>query len=301
MKTLFFGTPLFAVQSLVKLAENSEIKAIVTKPDKPAGRGLNIKISPVKKTAQDLGLEFYQPEDLNQMKEEYEKINPDLSVVVAYGKVLPDWILNNNKGAINIHASILPKYRGAAPIQRAIMNGDKETGVTIQKMVTELDAGDVLAAEKVEIIESDTSGTLHDKLAIVAAPLLVKVVNDFDNISMIKQDEEKATWAKKIEKEEAVIDWNKTNVEINNLVRALNPFPGAKSTLKNKQIKVYKTELNEREGKPGQVLEVNNNEFIIGCAKGSLNLAIIQPTSKNKIKGFEFARNYNIRNMEMLI
>lgn len=301
MKIIFFGTPEFAVPSLNELVKHYKVLAVVTREDKPYGRGLKVRQSPVKKKAKELKIAVLQPQDLSELKEHYKELNPDISIVSAYGKILPEWILQHKLGALNIHASLLPKYRGAAPIQRAILNDEHESGVTIQKMVAELDAGDILGEKKVAIDSVDTAGTLHDKLAVVSADLLLEVLLNFNSIKPIKQDESVVSWADKIEKDESRVNWDFTHVEIYNLIRALNPVPGARAILKGIPVKIWQAKLDERQGLPGQVIEISKSSFVISCGKGSLRLEIIQPANKNKIRGFEFARNLQFKEGEIII
>lgn len=300
MRLAFFGTPQFAVPSLVKLSASFDVVAVITQPDKPSGRGLRLTVSPVKQKAKELGIKIYQPAELSDFKNVINQIDPDLSVVVAYGKIIPRFVLNHRLGAINAHASLLPLYRGAAPIQRAIMENKEETGITIQKVAFELDAGDILSVKKVAITREDTSGSLHDKLALAAARILVESVENFSELKPVQQDESKVTWAQKILKDDKNIDWNKSNIEIFNQVRALNPAPGAVTDFKGQSLKVWQTSLDNTEGNAGEVIEVSKERFIVACGQGSLNLEIVQASGKNKVKGFEFANNSGIKQGDVI-
>lgn len=264
MKTIFMGTPEFAIPSLEKVYANTDLKLIFTKEDKPNARGNKIIFSPVKQFALDKGIEVVQPKKMkdNEIINKIKEINPDLIIVVAYGKIIPNEIIEIPKyGIINVHSSLLPKYRGASPIHSAILNGDTESGVSIMYIEEELDAGDVILKEYCKIEENDTLGTLHDKLKELGAIGLekaLKLIED-ENVSAEKQDDNKATFVKPITKEQSKIKWNSEKEVIFNQVRGLNPFPGA-YTLNEKEeiIKIYKTEKIEKEyqGEYGEVVEI---------------------------------------------
>ena len=250
MNILFMGTPDFAEESLKSLFEaNYNIIGVVTNPDKPKGRGMKMIASPVKEYAIEKGIKVYQPEKVKNNEEFINKIkylNPDLIVVVAYGKILPKEILDIPKyGSINVHASILPKYRGAAPIQWAVLNGDKTTGVTTMYMDTGMDTGDIILTEKTQIGEDETTGELWDRLKVIGGKLLVQTVQKIEEgtATRLKQDNN-YSMAPMLSKEMAKIDWkNKTAEEIHNLVRGLNPIMGAYTFLNEKKIKLWKVKL----------------------------------------------------------
>ena len=263
MKTIFMGTPEFAIPSLEVVFKNTDLQLIFTKEDKINARGNKIIFSPVKQFGIDNNVEIIQPrkmkneEVINKIKE----INPDLIVVVAYGKILPKEIIDIPKyGIINVHSSLLPKYRGASPIHSAILNGDAETGVSIMYIEEGLDSGDVILRQYCEITEDDTLGTLHDKLKNLGATGLAKALNLIENgeVQAEKQDDSKATFVKPITKEQAKIDWNNTKEVIYNQIRGLNPFPAAHAfNEKGENIKIYKSEkINKRyEGENGNEIE----------------------------------------------
>lgn len=301
MKILFFGTPEFAVPSLRELSSHFDVSGVVTKEDKPSGRGLKVIESPVKKTASDLDIPIFQPKNLEEFKDEFYQIDPDICIVIAYGKIIPDWILEHKKGVYNLHASLLPKYRGAAPIQRAIMDDQKETGITLQKMVSELDAGDISAQKIIIINDDDTAGSLHDELSIACADLLSDTLPKLDSIEPVKQNPKEVSWAQKITKDDAIIKWQRTHIEIYNQIRALNPHPGARTRFFKNDVKIWQSKLNDLEGLPGQVVEASKRVLTVGCGEGSLDLEIIQPSNKNKIKGFEFASNLKLKKGDILI
>lgn len=249
MKIVFMGTPDFAKESLEELYNNNyEILAVVTNPDRPKGRGMKMIASPVKEFALEKGLKIYQPEKVRKNEEfisEIKALKPDVICVVAYGKILPQEILDiPPKGSINVHGSLLPKYRGAAPIQWAVLNGDKKTGITTMYMGAGMDTGDMILKEEVEIGEDETTGELWERLSKIGAKLLVETLKQIEDgtAPRIKQGED-FTLAPMLDKEMAKIDWeNKTSAEIKNLVRGLNPIMGAYSTLEGKKIKFWKVE-----------------------------------------------------------
>lgn len=248
MKILFMGTPDFAVESLDKLYElGFEICGVVTTPDRPAGRGMKLVMSPVKEYAIQKGLKLFQPEKITkneEFKDEIRKLNPDLVCVVSYGVILPKSFLSIPElGCINVHPSMLPKYRGPAPIQWAILNGDKTTGVTIMYLNEKMDAGDIITQKEVEIEENETTGELWNRLSKIGADLLGNVVQNIDNgkIERTSQPEE-YTLAPMLNKEMSKINWNeKSAIEIHNLIRGLNPIMGTYSYLNGKKIKIWKS------------------------------------------------------------
>ena len=250
MRILFMGTPDFALESLKSLYEaNYDIIGVVTNVDKPKGRGMKMLATPVKEYALEKGLKVYQPEKVKNNVEfidEIKTLNPDLIVVVAYGKILPKEILDIPKyGCINVHASLLPKYRGAAPIQWAVLNGDKVTGVTTMYMDIGMDTGDIILKEETNIDENETTGELWDRLSKIGGELLIKTVKEIEEgtAPRIKQPED-FTMAPMLNKEMAKIDWeNKTAIEIKNLVRGLNPIMGAYTFLNDKKIKFWKVQV----------------------------------------------------------
>lgn len=279
MKIIFMGTPDFAKESLEALYNSKhEILAVVTNPDKPKGRGMKMIASPVKEFAIEKNLKIYQPIKIKKNEEfieEIKRLNPDVLCVVAYGKILPKEILDIPKfGAINVHGSLLPKYRGAAPIQWAVLNGDKETGITTMFMDIGMDTGDMILKEKTIIGDYETTGELWERLSKIGAKLLVQTIEKIDNI---KEKENKSleeikkeigaekqgedfSVAPMLEKEMAKIDWNKTSKEIKNLVRGLNPIMGAYSYLEGKKIKLWNVKDVSYEELEAEFLEINQYE-----------------------------------------
>lgn len=289
------GTPEFAIPSLKVVSQNTDLKLIFTKEDKRNARGNKIIYSPVKQFGLDNDIEVIQPK---RMKDEeviakIKEINPDLIVVVAYGKILPKEIIDIPKyGIINVHSSLLPKYRGASPIHSAILNGDKESGVSIMYIEEGLDSGDVILKETCEITEDDTLGTLHDRLKELGAIGLEKALKliEAEEVKAEKQDDSKATFVKPITKEQAKIDWNNTKEVIFNQIRGLNPFPGAYThNEKNENIKIYKSEKLEKEydGENGTVVEMTKKGPVVKVANGALRLLEIKFEGKKLQSGVD--------------
>ena len=296
MKTIFMGTPEFAIPSLEVVAKNTDLKAIFTKEDKVNARGNKIIFSPVKQFGIDNEIEVIQPKKIKDEKiiEKIKEINPDLIVVVAYGKILPKEIIDIPKyGIINVHSSLLPKYRGASPIHSAILNGDTESGVSIMYIEEGLDSGDVILQESCDILENDTLGTLHDKLKDLGAIGLEKALKliETGKVEATKQDESLATFVKPITKEQAKIDWNNTKEVIFNQVRGLNPFPAAHTfNEKDENIKIYKTEKldKEYEGQNGQIVDIINKKGpVVKVKNGALVLLEVKFQGKKLQRGVD--------------
>lgn len=290
------GTPEFAIPSLEVVAKNTDLKAIFTKEDKVNARGNKIIFSPVKQFGIDNEIEVIQPKKIKDEKiiEKIKEINPDLIVVVAYGKILPKEIIDIPKyGIINVHSSILPKYRGASPIHSAILNGDTKSGVSIMYIEEGLDSGDVILQESCDILENDTLGTLHDKLKDLGAIGLEKALKliETGKVEATKQDESLATFVKPITKEQAKIDWNNTKEVIFNQVRGLNPFPAAHTfNEKDENIKIYKTEKldKEYEGQNGQIVDIINKKGpVVKVKNGALVLLEVKFQGKKLQRGVD--------------
>ncbi len=264
MKVIFMGTPVFAVPVLKALIENYDVIGVVTQPDKEVGRKRVIKHSPIKELALEHKIKVMQPISIKNDYEEIINLKPDLIVTCAYGQFIPKEILEIK--SINVHASLLPKLRGGAPIHWAIINGLEKTGVTIMEMSKKMDAGDILSQIEVKITKDDTMGTLHDKLMEKASILLIDTINNIDNIKPIKQDEAKVTFGYNIKREEELIDFNKSAKDIFNLIRGLNPHPGAYALLEDKRVKVWNSEIGPYKGdNPGEIFRI--------CPRGGLGVA----------------------------
>ncbi len=295
MKTIFMGTPEFAVPSLEKVFEATDLAAIFTKEDKPNARGNKIIVNPVKQFGIEHNIEIIQPRKLkdSELIKKIKDLAPDLIVVVAYGKIIPREIIDIPKyGIINVHSSLLPKYRGASPIHSAILNGDRETGVSIMYIEEELDAGDVILMESCEITETDTLGTLHDKLKVIGAELLGKALDliEKEEVSATPQDHSKATFVKPITKEEEKIDWERPAEEVYNKVRGLNPFPGAYTTFKDTVVKIYETEKDyeEYEGDFGEIVALKKKHGpVVKLRDGNLILKNVKLQGKKNQSGID--------------
>jgi methionyl-tRNA formyltransferase len=297
MKIVFFGTPDFAVPSLKKMLESShEVAAVVTAPDKERGRGRKVSFTPVKEFAIENALPVLQPENLKNGNfiAELKKINADVFVVVAF-RILPSAVYTLPKYAFNLHGSLLPKYRGAAPIQWALINGEKETGVTTFLLEKTVDTGNIILQKKIEISPDDDFGTLHDKLSLLGADAVletVEILND-GNFEPLPQDDTAATKAPKITKDLARINWHDDAEKIVNLVRGLSPFPAAFFESEGKIYKVYKARVADVELSPGEVGRTKK-ELFVGAGKGAVEILEIRPEGRKRMTAEEFLRGYEI-------
>ncbi|SFJ61923.1 methionyl-tRNA formyltransferase [Thermoflavimicrobium dichotomicum] len=308
IRIVFMGTPDFAVPSLEMLmAEQYDVIAVVTQPDRPKGRKKELAPPPVKVVAEKYQIPVYQPERLRN-PDEMQKIidlKPDLIVTAAFGQILPKEILDAPRlGCINVHASLLPKYRGGAPIHKAIMDGEKVTGVTIMYMVEKLDAGDIIAQREVPITPEDHVGTMHDKLSRVGAELLKEVLPKLirGEIQPIPQDESQATFAPNIRREDEKLDWTRTAEQLANQVRGLHPWPVAFTLWKEKPMKIWWAEASDQEANalPGTVIRVEETGIYVAAGKGTLILKEVQPAGKRRMKVEEFVRGRQMQVGERL-
>jgi methionyl-tRNA formyltransferase len=306
VRVCFLGTPEFAVTSLKVLIEDEhfEVVGVVTQPDRPAGRKMQLTPSPVKNLATSHGLRVISPDSLKKnplLLEEIKKWGAEVAVVVAFGQILTQEFLDMFQfGAVNVHGSILPRWRGAAPIQRGIEAGDKESGVTLQRMVKKLDAGDIIGIRRVALDDEINAQDLHDKLAVLGADLLQVELMDFvrGNLAAHPQDESQVTYAHKIEKAEAEIQWLLPAVEIHNKVRALVMGPGTFTTFGGKKVKIHKTKVSEKAGAhpdAGTVTEVNDEFISVQCGGGVINLFELQPESRNRMKVSDFLKGHPLK------
>lgn len=292
MKIVFMGTPDFAVPCLEALINDGcEIAAVFTQPDKPKGRGYAMTPPPVKVCAEKHGIQVYQPEKMKDgtAYEILREIKPDMIVVVAYGKILPKDIIELPEfGCINVHASLLPEYRGAAPIQWAVLDGKKKTGVTTMYMDVGLDTGDMLLKAETEIGENETAGELHDRLSAMGAELMVKTLHEAEKGTLVreKQDDNKSCYASMLTKEMSVIDFGKTAQQVHDLVRGLNSWPSASAVLNGKRMKIHRTLITEGSGEPGQVLSLE--PFVVACGSGAVEITELQPEGKKKMSAQAF-------------
>jgi len=299
MKIIFFGTPSFALPSLKALIDSGkELLAVVTQPDKKKGRGHILASSPVKEFALSKGIKVFQPDDIRSgsFYNEILKIKPDVIVVVAFGRILPPSILYlPSYGCINLHASLLPKYRGAAPIQWAIINGEQKTGVTTILMNEGLDTGDILMQVEVDIYEEDNADTLSKRLSEVGAELLVKTIDGVKNkVIHPKPQIGVPTYAPPLKKEDGHINWNKTAVEIFNLVRGVYPWPGAYCYLDKKRFKINRVKVVNGSGIPGRI-EKADDELLVGTVRGLISIVEIHPEGKKPMTSKEFLKGRDIK------
>ncbi len=302
MRVIFMGTPDFAVGTLEEIIKaGHEVVLVVTQPDKPKGRSGALQFPPVKECAVAHGIEVFQPTKirLEENVEYLRKYDADIMVVAAFGQILPQSILDMPKyGCINVHASLLPKYRGAAPIQWSILNGDTVTGVTIQQMDIGIDTGDILAKREVEISQEETGGSLFDKLAIVGAELCVEVMNAIANDTVIRipQNHDDATHVSMISKDLGYIDWNKSAAEIECYVRGLNPWPSAYTKLDGKTFKIWKAKViaGTSNLEPGQVANITKDSIEVQTGDGLLSLVEVQLEGKKRMEVDAFLRGYKL-------
>jgi len=303
MKIIFMGTAELSCASLGKLTENFSVVAVVTQPDKPKGRDLKLTPSPVKILAEKLNLPVLQPLKARDEKfiSELRELKPDLIVVVAYGQILPQSILDLPQfGCLNVHTSLLPKYRGAAPIQWAIADGEPETGVTIMKMDAGLDTGPVLATRRTPILPEDDSQILHDRLAQLGAELLIETIPDYvaGKISPQPQPATGSTYAAKIKKEDGRIEWNQPAVQIWNRLRAFAPWPGAFTFLqtgpKPSLLKIWKAEVVEQSGRAGGILSADKNGIVVACGKSALRIQELQREGGKRLPSESFLAGFPI-------
>ena len=303
MRIVFMGTPDFAEASLKKLIEeNFDVVGVLTQPDKPKGRGMELSFSPVKELALANALPVFQPIKMRDgtALERIKALEPDILVVVAYGRILPDEILAVPKyGAINVHGSLLPKYRGAAPIQWAVLNGDRVTGVSTMYLASEMDTGDVIYTAETEIGEFETSGELFDRLMVMGADLLVKTLRDIENGTAPRtpQDNSKASYVSQLDKSFSPIDWNKSPRSVVKWIYGLQPWPVATMEIDGQSYRVFAAEYtgNRTDKKPGQIVSAGKEGIEVACADGeTLMITQIQAPGKKRMKAADFLRGHPI-------
>lgn len=301
MRAVFMGTPEFAVPTLQALIDHHQVEAVVTQPDKQRGRGKKVQFPPVKEKAVDHEIPVYQPQKARdeEFVEILREINPDVIVVVAYGQILPESILNIPKyGCINVHGSLLPKYRGAAPIQWAVLDGEEKTGITTMYMEKGLDTGDMIDKAEIVLDPKETAGTLHDKLMEIGANLLLETLEKLENETAvrIKQNDSESCYASMLTKEMGQINFSKSAREIECLIRGMNPWPSAYTSLNGKTLKVWEAEvLTENPGEePGTVIDVTKDAIVVACKEGALKLLEIQMAGKKRMKVSAFLLGYQV-------
>jgi methionyl-tRNA formyltransferase len=306
MRVAFAGTPEFAQAALARLhAAGFALPLVLTQPDRPAGRGMKLQASPVKAFANGLGIPVGQPrslrldgkypDDAQLARQALEDARPDVLVVAAYGLILPQWVLDlPPRGCLNIHASLLPRWRGAAPIHRAIEAGDAQTGITIMQMDAGLDTGDMLIAEALDIAVDDTTATLHDRLAAMGARLIVEALelSACGGLVRTPQPSEGVTYAQKIEKAEGFVDWRLPSRLIERRIRAFDPFPGASSTLDGEVIKLWRARVRHTVGTPGHVIEATEDQVTVACGEGALELLEVQRPGGKRVSARQFLQSH---------
>ena len=298
MRLIFAGTPEFAAQALAAIvAAGHEVALVLTQPDRPAGRGMSLQPSPVKKLALEKGIEVFQPLSLkdSQAQQKIADIQADVMVVAAYGLILPQVVLDLPRhGCINIHASLLPRWRGAAPIQRALLAGDAETGVCIMQMEAGLDTGPVLLRGAFPIESTDTTVSLHDRLAELGARLAVEALGRLP-LPAEAQPLDGVTYAHKIEKAEALIDWTKPAAELDRHIRAFNPFPGAQAVFAGQTVKLWQAAPVAGSGEAGQILSVDRNTVVVACGSGALAVSELQKAGGKRLPVQQFLAGHPLK------
>lgn len=286
LRIIFAGTPDFAASALSALIESEhEVIAVYTQPDRPAGRGRKLRASPVKEVAVEHNIPVFQPENLktSETQDELKNLNADIMVVAAYGLILPQVVLDIPRlGCLNIHASLLPRWRGAAPIQRAIAAGDKESGISIMQMNAGLDTGNILQLFSCPITAEDNGGDLHDRLAEIGANAIVEVLNDLDSdtLNPVIQDDSLATYAHKLDKKEAIIDWKNSATDIERFIRAFNPWPVAFTYINDKTLRIWQAQVltDNSDLEAGTIIRCDKKSIDISCGEGVLRILKLQPS-----------------------
>jgi len=317
LKIIFMGTADFGGPVLEKLADSKENQVmVITQPDRPQGRGRKILPTPIKKIALNKGLEVFQPENINdeESTKRIKKFNPDIILAVAYGQILSSHILNIPKmGCINIHGSLLPKYRGAAPINRAIINGEKETGITFMFMKDKVDAGEIIFQEKIDILADETCGELYYRLSVLSAETLPKLLEKIKSgkIEKILQDNKLVTFSRKMNKEDGKIDWSDKGEKVYNLIRGTITYPGAFTFYKGRKLKItrarflddYQDEKDTSTGffKPGRVIKIEKDAIFISTGdKGIIKILKLIPAGSKELTAEQFVNGYNIKAGDVL-
>ncbi|NHQ85088.1 methionyl-tRNA formyltransferase [Iodobacter sp. HSC-16F04] len=300
MKIIFAGTPDFAACALQALiAAGHDIALVLTQPDRPAGRGMKLTASPVKVLAEQHGIRVYQPEKLRTPEQQapLAEIKADVMIVAAYGLILPQAVLDLPKlGCLNIHGSLLPRWRGAAPIHRAILAGDTETGITIMQMDAGLDTGDMLSIHRTAIEADDTTASLHDKLAVQGAKALVEALENLPALQQTRQVQPEAgvTYADKLKREESQIDWHKSAAGLDQMIRAFNPYPSAQTLLTGQALKIWQATVCQQSGAPGTVLAADKDGLLVACGSGSLRITELQKAGSKRVTAAAFLSGNSI-------
>ena len=298
MRIVFMGTPDIAATCLKQLlAENFDVVGVYTQPDRPKGRGMKMVFSPVKEVALAEGIPVFQPENFRDEEtvQQLAQLKPDVCAVVAYGRILPQKVLDiPSKGCVNIHASLLPQYRGSAPYQWAVLDGCRETGVTAQYMALQMDAGDVIDIEKTPIGENETAGQLLDRLAELGAGLLSRTLRRMETgtVTATPQEEGKVSFAPMLDKSMCPIDWNKTAQQVHNQVRGLHPWPVATAELAGTKFKIHETVIAEGEGAPGTILALTKTGLLVACAEGAVEIRSLQAEGGKRMAAPDYFRGH---------
>lgn len=301
MRVVFMGTPDIAATCLKKiLADGFEVVGVYTQPDRPKGRGMKLVASPVKEIAVNAGIPVFQPETFREEEsvETLRALKPDVCAVVAYGRILPQKVLDvPTRGCINIHASLLPKYRGSAPYQWAVLNGEKETGVTAMYLCREMDAGDIIDISKTPIGENETAGELLDRLAVLGADLLSKTLTRFaaGPVQGMPQDASGVSFAPMLDKSMSPIDFTKTAQQVHDHVRGLHPWPVATMVLDGKTFKVHATRIAEGSGKPGEILGLTKTGLKIACGEGAVEIISLQAEGGKRMAAPDYFRGHPLK------
>jgi len=303
MRVVFMGTPDIAATCLKKILDDGfQVVGVYTQPDRPKNRGMKLAFSPVKELAVAQGIPVYQPENFREEETvaELAALKPDVIAVVAYGRILPQKVLDiPEKGCVNIHASLLPAYRGSAPYQWAVLDGLAETGVTAQHMALKMDAGDVIDVERTAIGPEETAGELLDRLAVLGAELLSRTLKRFAEgpVAGVPQDESKVSFAPMLDKAMCPIDWTKTARQVHNHVRGLNPWPVATTELQGKRFKIYSVLPVEGSGTPGQILGLTKTGLRIACGEGAVEIRTLQAEGGKRMAAPDYFRGHPLEGM----
>ena len=299
MRIVFMGTPDIAATCLKKILDDGfEVVGVYTQPDRPKGRGMKLVASPVKEVALAAGIPVYQPENFREEEtvEQLRALKPDICAVVAYGRILPQKVLDvPTFGCINIHASLLPKYRGSAPYQWAVLDGLQETGVTAMYLCREMDAGDIIDVSKTPIGENETAGELLDRLAVLGAALLSKTLSRFEKegkLPAVPQNPDEVCYAPMLDKSMCPIDWNQTAVQVHNHVRGLHPWPVATFVLQGKTFKVHDTRVVSGSGTPGQILGLTKTGLVVACGEGAVEITSLQAEGGKRMAAPDYFRGH---------
>ena len=303
MRVVFMGTPDIAATCLKKiLSDGFEVVGVYTQPDRPKGRGMKMVASPVKEVALSADLPVFQPESFREEEtvQQLRALKPDVCTVVAYGRILPQSVLDIPPlGCVNIHASLLPRYRGSAPYQWAVLDGLKETGVTAMYLVREMDAGDIIDVSKTPIGENETAGELLDRLAHLGAGLLAKTLGRLEKgpVPASPQDPAKVTYAPMLDKSMCPIDWTKTALQVHNQVRGLHPWPVATAEIEGTPFKIHETRLAEGAGTPGQLLRLTKTGLVVACGEGAVEIRSLQAQGGKRMAAADYFRGHPLKSL----